>query len=82
MVRAEGIDDQAQLNDLIPTAVPEASQSGPTSTPACARCGRSFHRTPVRRMTCATCYAANTQLDHYAWRASVVGSPRRSDGAE
>jgi hypothetical protein len=43
---------------------------------ACARCGVRFRRTPVRWLTCQSCYLANSEVDHLASRAKL--SPFRT----
>jgi len=43
---------------------------------ACARCDRAFQPTLVRRLTCQSCYLANTDIDPVASR----GEPTRSIG--
>jgi hypothetical protein len=45
---------------------------------ACARCDRLFLPTPVRRLTCQSCYLANTDLDPVASRGEPAARMGRS----
>ena len=46
----------------------------------CARCGSAFQPTLVRRLTCQSCYLANTDLDPIAWVGSRVRHAGPADG--
>jgi hypothetical protein len=50
----------------------------PSRARACARCDRPFLPTLVRRLTCHSCYLANTDLDPAASRGEPSGPMGRS----